>query len=1677
MTKTGKPDSYWRDICIKYAQGKYQFSTGKRPGAKKWKKALEKIDACPLQSHSATKDLFGRSLQCSCGFHKFFIRSSINAISGPSFSLHFIFIRSSINATSGPSFSLHFTATPHCYSNQLERFRKVIHEADQVWVAKCLYEPTGQLRQKLHACWFYPPLMPKPSPPEPGWYSRQRLFIWAPMRTWGISLKCPQCSLRMNSSGIYRKVREVIDVDSRYCLVGGDYPRCSKCAPPVCPWSQEILSQVDVAHRSLFPSVLMTQLALDRRCMTFLKPRTSGNSSSYMQSAIEEAHSEEWTRQTIRYLSDCEHHMKMATFVPSAAVYPPPPPFRPLPLAQWFETVHSNDILSHVDEMKGVITSTYGRILKMDSTKKITKKLAGVIGDSAAWMTNIGVSSVAKLFHPWKSTVRLDSGIFEWDQKDVQRLKEAKRGEWRNSHSGHPPTEEQLLASISPGELKRHCRRRTRGVEEMRRMISGLLQSMWDLTDTTGLHLVNCDSMRHVWEKQQKHLECLQDPAGVLLYTKVGTLQKGGKELDVLRCGRGSSSLESFHGHQCAFIPGWRCNAVHMQMYMLEGVSRWNMGRAKEAVDVEGASTLRSFDVRLMSHLNNLSRRVHGCALVSEFTPPGKPTSERIAVEYLLAQTNRGDLLLAPSRVPEVPSQVIEEEDEPDDTISMPDIVCQSAGDPPSAVEGDAEPGPLVTQVQVHVPEVPLQVIEEEDEPDDTISMPDIVCQSAGDPPSAVEGDAEPGPLVTHTSQCDSRGIVGWDAVDALSAYLVGLNRTITALSAKEEADIVHLYTSLHAMDQKPSSYTQKARKKARASGGPWRASRKPSGSAPGQQAAERLYMTHGQAAQDPEDHRVSECVCLRLAKEFEQSRNRPKDMNGKTLPIPQSIVSVYSHIRQLLEDSSVIVVQTTLALLPVNTTTVSAWLLRRDKRKDRNMLLQGTVLPQQLYLAKEPLPPINTLPAAPVQHAHEEMMFEEPENRQGEAFPRQRTLAANKPVVILPPPPPPQFPPQFGPAPFLQAPPFSYAPPFPHFPFPHAPPFPGEPPRKRLTKEKYHYTCKGCGQDKSKRTGHTQQKGRWYCPESGQTLDDWKWSSPPPKTTSKTSDQVLTASSFSDDGLANILQRQNDITSILVKQQKQSTLPQREIPVFSGDVLSYRPFIRAFEHIIENKTEGSADRLYFLDQYTSGLPRNLVRSCLHMSPERGYEKAKALLQEHYGDEFKICSAYMTKALEWPPIKAEDLNAFVIFLRSCCNAMEEMSYCNEINLSSNMKILIMKLPYRLRERWRSYVCDFQERHNRRPQFSDLVSLLERQVRIASDPVYGNIQDRPIRATERQQIKTKPKSIGNSFATSASILSTQQAKGNHLQVPCSLCCSNHTLENCSIFRKKKHREKLDFFKEKGFCFGCLTQGHISKHCRQKLICTVCSKQHPSLLHVENVEQRTNQREKGDASEAVKTVASLGTGAGTGAGNVLSVLPVRIKAGKGENTITVYAFLDPGSSATFCTERLMSQLNIKGRKTSILLRTMSSEKKVPTYVVSGLEISGLYGDNFTQLPDVFTQREMPVTADNIPSKQDLARWPYLQKVNIPEIDGNIELLIGMNASKIMEPWEIINSQGEGPYAVKTLVGWVVNGPLRGSESSIHNDCQSATINRISIANLEKLYCIAQIQERTRRAHGRH
>lgn len=191
----------------------------------------------------------------------------------------------------------------------------------------------------------------------------------------------------------------------------------------------------------------------------------------------------------------------------------------------------------------------------------------------------------------------------------------------------------------------------------------------------------------------------------------------------------------------------------------------------------------------------------------------------------------------------------------------------------------------------------------------------------------------------------------------------------------------------------------------------------------------------------------------------------------------------------------------------------------------------------------------------------------------------------------------------------------------------------------------------------------------------------------------------------------------------MLVKQQHHSFLPPRDITVFDGDILQYRSFLQSFEQGVENRAQTSQDKLHFLKQYTRGQAGELVRSCQHMALDRGYQKAKSLLKENYSNEYKIANAYMEKAFSWPSIKSEDpkaLQAYALYLRGCCNVMEDM---DEMDLASSLKNFILKLPYKLKERWRSFACELQERHGKRARLLNLILLIEKQVRKPTNPVF------------------------------------------------------------------------------------------------------------------------------------------------------------------------------------------------------------------------------------------------------------------------------------------------------------------------------------------------------------------
>lgn len=64
----------------------------------------------------------------------------------------------------------------------------------------------------------------------------------------------------------------------------------------------------------------------------------------------------------------------------------------------------------------------------------------------------------------------------------------------------------------------------------------------------------------------------------------------------------------------------------------------------------------------------------------------------------------------------------------------------------------------------------------------------------------------------------------------------------------------------------------------------------------------------------------------------------------------------------------------------------------------------------------------------------------------------------------------------------------------------------------------------------------------------------------------------------------------------------------------------------------------------------------------------------------------------MDQALAWQMIKSEDvkaLQAYTWLLCSCCNVVEELKYMQELDMPVNMRAIFTKLPYKMREQWRT----------------------------------------------------------------------------------------------------------------------------------------------------------------------------------------------------------------------------------------------------------------------------------------------------------------------------------------------------------------------------------------------------
>ena len=183
-----------------------------------------------------------------------------------------------------------------------------------------------------------------------------------------------------------------------------------------------------------------------------------------------------------------------------------------------------------------------------------------------------------------------------------------------------------------------------------------------------------------------------------------------------------------------------------------------------------------------------------------------------------------------------------------------------------------------------------------------------------------------------------------------------------------------------------------------------------------------------------------------------------------------------------------------------------------------------------------------------------------------------------------------------------------------------------------------------------------------------------------------------------------------------------------------------------------------------------------------------------------------------------------------------------------------------------------------------------------------------------------------------------------------------------------------------------------------------------------------------------------------------GAKLPVIPVIVKFGDTE--IRTSAFLDSGSTHSFCSTTLFKKLGAVSRdRVSLNITTVDREKLVSGYMIRGLIMTDEERNHPLTLPPLFTLERIPVSDADIVQPIDISGWDYLARtdVTLSNVNEDVGLLLGNDCGYVMEPIEVVPSRDGGPYAIRTRYGWVIGG--------IRKQRLSAHVNKILLTDVLK------------------
>ncbi|XP_062373449.1 uncharacterized protein LOC134061706 [Sardina pilchardus] len=484
-----------------------------------------------------------------------------------------------------------------------------------------------------------------------------------------------------------------------------------------------------------------------------------------------------------------------------------------------------------------------------------------------------------------------------------------------------------------------------------------------------------------------------------------------------------------------------------------------------------------------------------------------------------------------------------------------------------------------------------------------------------------------------------------------------------------------------------------------------------------------------------------------------------------------------------------------------------------------------------------------------------------------------------------------------------------------------------------------------------------------------------------------------------------------------------------------------------------------------------------------YCNSRRPYTETMHALTRMYGQPHKLVLCHIAEVMDGPNISTGDEKNFRLFalrVRSLVSMLEQLGPEGRVELEcgSHVSRLQSKLPHDLKTSFKRFIHPLRVAVPTLHEFSDW---LEYELQVQEDSLKLSSSSRQESSAKK---KDNRKETRHASKSTTILLSTEKGavsegspevstnstwqKGKS-QSYCPYCDNGkHFLNGCPNFKELTKDQKESWIKQNNRCWRCGRNHHASK-CTLKALCKTCNRKHLLILH----EVNDRVREKDTDAKPTENTCLVST-----TSEVLYVDPpmysrkvllkvIKVLLRNGNKAMEAYAVLDDGSERTIILHEAAQRLGLKRDPEDLILRTVRQEKQVLHGAAVSFIVSSVSEPQkeFT-ICGAFTAEQLSLSEHSYHTSALQQKYKHLVGLPLPQLtNAQPVLLIGSDCPHLITPIEPIRlGPPGGPAAVKTRLGWTLQGPaheLRRGLNQQHCLFTTTPSNADLFAHVERLW----------------